>query len=645
LGSLDELQARDVLRDAGANRGLCFRHPLFRQAVYQSAGAGWAREAHARAAEFLQERRTSAVVRAYHVERAARRGDRAAIALLVEAATQVSAHAPATAAHWYDAAVRLLDEGEPVERRAELCLQLGYHLGVCGQFSRSREAFADVLSLLPRGAGARSLCAVFCASLERLLGQHHEAAALLRAELAATPDPEGAAATMLLLELASHSFVHLQHGEQRQHAERAHANAVRLDNKLLQASAAMLLALADCGVAALAAAEARLAEAKSLVDGLSDAEVSNGPQVFIGISLAEICLDRYGDAIRHLKRAIALAHATGQEYTLSPLMTTLGDAYLCTGQLAKAADCAQDALDAALLTGNDQCRMLALTRQSEVALWSGDRQLALRAAQEAAELATSFTDWMAAVAQGTLAIVQGLLEDPGGRVREFPGSYGGIALTMLNPALQARSCAMLVEAELRQGQVTRAAAWARRARRAAATFGVSSSAGHASFAEALVQQSSRPAAALRHSQAAARRFNEIGARMHAARAALVAADCLFALGRHAEAAQELRWAEEVFRDAGAGRLYEQSQALWRRLRDKSAPGLDDLARLSSRELQVAQLVADGRSNQEIARALTVTSKTVEAHVSHILSKLAVPSRAAIASIVTRAAHANRTDGR
>ena len=394
---------------------------------------------------------------------------------------------------------------------------------------------------------------------------------------------------------------------------------------------------------ALAAATARLAEAESLVDGLSDAEVSLGPQVFIGLSMTEIYLDRYGHAIRHLKRALDLAHATGQEYILSLLMITLADAYLCTGQLTKATDYAQDALDAALLTGNDQSRMVALAKQSEIALWCGDSEVAIRAAEEAAELAVSFTDWPAAAAEGTLAIVKGLLDNLSGRAQEFPKTYRGIALTMLNPAFQARTYALFAEAELRQGRVTRAAVLARRARRAAATFDVSSSAGHASFAEALVLQNSRPATALRHAQTAARCFNEIGARLNAARAALVAADCLLALRRDAEAARELSWAEEAFRRAGARRLYEQAQAQRQRLRDKSTVSVDELARLSPRELQVAQLVADGRSNQEIARALAVSSKTVEAHVSHILGKLAVPSRAAIASIVTRAAHASSTD--
>ena len=48
--------------------------------------------------------------------------------------------------------------------------------------------------------------------------------------------------------------------------------------------------------------------------------------------------------------------------------------------------------------------------------------------------------------------------------------------------------------------------------------------------------------------------------------------------------------------------------------------------LTRRELQVLGLLVDGRSNQEIARALTVTPRTVAAHVEHILTKLESPTR-------------------
>jgi DNA-binding NarL/FixJ family response regulator len=51
------------------------------------------------------------------------------------------------------------------------------------------------------------------------------------------------------------------------------------------------------------------------------------------------------------------------------------------------------------------------------------------------------------------------------------------------------------------------------------------------------------------------------------------------------------------------------------------------AQLTDRERQVLNLVAEGRSNTEIARALIVTPKTVRNHVSNVFTKLQVSDRA------------------
>ena len=48
--------------------------------------------------------------------------------------------------------------------------------------------------------------------------------------------------------------------------------------------------------------------------------------------------------------------------------------------------------------------------------------------------------------------------------------------------------------------------------------------------------------------------------------------------------------------------------------------------LTEREVEVLQLVAQGKSNQEIADELTISEATVRTHVSHILSKLHLASR-------------------
>jgi DNA-binding CsgD family transcriptional regulator len=51
-------------------------------------------------------------------------------------------------------------------------------------------------------------------------------------------------------------------------------------------------------------------------------------------------------------------------------------------------------------------------------------------------------------------------------------------------------------------------------------------------------------------------------------------------------------------------------------------------RLTARELQVLRLVASGKTNKSIAVALVLSEKTVDRHLSNILTKLDVPSRAA-----------------
>ncbi|WP_246649864.1 response regulator [Nonomuraea coxensis] len=62
-----------------------------------------------------------------------------------------------------------------------------------------------------------------------------------------------------------------------------------------------------------------------------------------------------------------------------------------------------------------------------------------------------------------------------------------------------------------------------------------------------------------------------------------------------------------------------------------------LARLSEREREVALAVGRGRSNAEIARELYMSVPTVKAHVSRILTKLALNNRVQVALLVYDAA--------
>jgi DNA-binding NarL/FixJ family response regulator len=57
--------------------------------------------------------------------------------------------------------------------------------------------------------------------------------------------------------------------------------------------------------------------------------------------------------------------------------------------------------------------------------------------------------------------------------------------------------------------------------------------------------------------------------------------------------------------------------------------------LSGREVQVLTLVAEGRTNRDVARVLSISEKTVERHVSNIFGKLGVESRTAAAAFAYR----------
>ena len=102
-------------------------------------------------------------------------------------------------------------------------------------------------------------------------------------------------------------------------------------------------------------------------------------------------------------------------------------------------------------------------------------------------------------------------------------------------------------------------------------------------------------------------------------------------------------------NAGARPLADELEALARRARIELVPdaastaasSTDELVRLrhelglSEREIEVLALVAEGRTNRQIADELFITEKTAGHHVSNILTKLTVSTRVEAAAIAHR----------
>ena len=64
-------------------------------------------------------------------------------------------------------------------------------------------------------------------------------------------------------------------------------------------------------------------------------------------------------------------------------------------------------------------------------------------------------------------------------------------------------------------------------------------------------------------------------------------------------------------------------------------GEDDLARLTDREREVLQLIAEGKTNKEVAAVLSVSINTVETHRKHIMEKLDLHNTAELVRFALR----------
>src|SRR5215212_4049196 len=112
-----------------------------------------------------------------------------------------------------------------------------------------------------------------------------------------------------------------------------------------------------------------------------------------------------------------------------------------------------------------------------------------------------------------------------------------------------------------------------------------------------------------------------------------AARCLLALGDQAGARDHARQAGRLLA-RWPGWRRDEVTALLRRLGDGPAPAAG-AGPLTPREREVAALLAEGCSNGEIARRLYISTKTASVHVSNILAKLAMTSRAEVAAWAVR----------
>ncbi len=137
-------------------------------------------------------------------------------------------------------------------------------------------------------------------------------------------------------------------------------------------------------------------------------------------------------------------------------------------------------------------------------------------------------------------------------------------------------------------------------------------------------QEDAAAAALAEAAAA---YGELGLGFDRARTLLLLGRAQRRRKKWAAARDALDGAAAAFEQIGSAGWLEEARSELERVgaRRPSAAG-----RLSAAEQRVAELAAEGLANKEIARALHVSVKTVEGHLSHVYAKLGIRSRVQLA---------------
>jgi len=602
--------------------GVAFSHPLVRAAVYHGAAPSARREAHRRIAAVAPEPE-----RSWQLAQAASAPDEELAARLESLGEEARRRgAPGTAATVLERSVALSPDPADATRRA---LQTAVAAGTAGRPALARGVLDAVLPTVTDPL-ARADVQMLRGMAIHQGGRPREAFALLEAEADAIEERDPMRASALLTQACIALMGTGPMAELQETAARARS--------LAPPGADTIPMLID------AEALAGLGEhdrARRLLDevepGLAAWDpTAPGHEVLAIDALCRLWMGDYDVAERALTRLVEANRAAGAVTPLALPLAVLGDLHRRRGDLALAAACAEESNEIAETgLGGGFVATLALAAVAMVAAHRGDveaceaaaaRMLALGAAMELPS-----TLACAEQALGHLALGRGDAERAAKHFRAaldhtavhgtldpaFLFSHADLveSLVRLDRAAEARP----VLAELEAGAELTGGAWPRGAvHRCRALLGPEEEV-DANLAAALAAHA-EPAMPFE----AARTRLAVGERLRRAR-------------RRADARPLLTEARDTFAAAGARSWAERAAselaAAGAPAGDPATPAGSDSApinALTSRERDVCELVAAGRTNREVAATLFLSPRTVEHHLRSAYRKLGVRSRTELA---------------
>ncbi len=476
--------------------------------------------------------------------------------------------------------------------------------------------------------------------IEHLTGRHIQAKERLETSLAELEDDDSEVGISLKVALTVNGLYLDERDGMYTWGESATETAARLDSPPVSAAARAAFALGAAFTGRIDVGAQQADEASRLMASLSDEEVSRNIDAMGNLAAAELYLDRCLACRDHAERGMRVARATGQGELVALLNPTLGTSLWVLGEFDRSAEVLDAAVQGARLTKNAQAITWGAFNRAYGALMSGDVETAYALGEEALELSRDFTDGLisahAAVAHAITLLEVGEYERAIALIVE---RAGGADVNRIAPGIwRATYLEVVVLCWLALGREEEAAAAAERVRAQAVavplpTAKVMSARAEASLALARGDAGAAAAAALGAIDLA----ETVAARPAAATCRVLAGRALLADGQAEQAAALFERAAGDLEAMGAIRYRDQAEALLRkagvRRARKSVRGNAEghgVETLTGRELEVARLIRDRRTNKEIAGELFLSLKTVESHVRNIFIKLGVSSRVEIA---------------
>jgi DNA-binding CsgD family transcriptional regulator/tetratricopeptide (TPR) repeat protein len=488
----------------------------------------------------------------------------------------------------------------------------------------ARATLLDALRTAP--SERRLALTVGAANSEWWLGRDDEARSRLHVALGELPAEPSADRIRLRLALGVVALSACELGEVLAQVSDARDDARAIGDPVFEAAALALGALARATAAPGPEAAAALDASSAALARLSGEQLNTRLPAFWMHGRARYALGQFDAALADLERGAALAADTGR--LAVRLVTTLESvaARIELGRPADAVATAEDGLELARLAGIPRVLVWAQSALASARLAAGDVAGALRHAAEAVEISAPAGFHTAGQPGWCLGNALTAAGNPERAVEVLLGAFGGDRLAALLPAQRPAAAADLAEAQLARGDVEAA-----EGALAAAPAGTDWAAAVLGVARAAVLIA-RGRAAEAVAVAATAREAASGGPLLAARARLAEGRALSAGGDRGAAREALILAEAELDRFGAVRRRDEAVRELRRLGHRVLRPAREAAvgPLTAREAEIAQLVAAGRTNREIADQLVLSTRTIEAHLRNIYGKLDVRSRVELA---------------